>query len=88
MKKELAEYILCLSDTLTNTKQANDRQLYEKYLADAAVLLALVELNTVNDELKQKVDTHERLLSNTWVTSNDEYEIFYEAWSKFKNQLE
>lgn len=87
MKKELAEYILCLSYNLTNTKQASDRQLYEKYLADAGVILALVELNTDKAEIKQKVDSHERLISNTWITNNIEYKVFYEAWRKFKNQL-
>ncbi len=87
MKKELADYILCLSECLAHTKQANDRQYYTMYLADAAVILALVEIESDKKVLKQKVDTHERLICNTWITNEDDYKSFYAAWGKFKRLL-
>lgn len=87
MTKELAEYILCLSKCLANTKQANDRQYYTMYLADAAVILALVEIAYSKEELKEKVDTHERFICNTWIANEDDYNSFYVAWDKFKQLL-
>jgi hypothetical protein len=87
MKEELADYILCLSESLAHTRQANDRPLYEKYLADAAVLLALAERGAGIEELKLKVENHERLLSNTWLIG-DEHKAVFEAWKKFKGLLQ
>jgi hypothetical protein len=86
MKPELADYILCLSESLAHTKQANDRPLYEKYLADAAVLLALAERGTSVEELRRRVKNHERLLSNTWL-AGDEHKAIFEAWEKFNSLL-
>ena len=36
----LTDYILCLSQGLEQTHHANDRPLYQSYLAEAAVMLA------------------------------------------------
>ncbi len=82
MKSELADYILCLSEGLAHTHHANDRPLYEKYLADAAVLLALVERGANVEELRQRVENHERLWSQTWLVG-EEYKSAAEAWKKF-----
>ena len=76
MEEELADYILCLSKSLAHTKQASDRRLYEKYLADAAVLLALAERGASIEELKPKVEGHERLLSNTWLVGDEHESVF------------
>ena len=43
MKKEIAQYVLSLQDAAEKTHRAEDRPIYAKYLADAAVLLALAE---------------------------------------------
>ena len=87
MKEELADYILCLSESLAHTKQAGDRPLYEKYLADAAVLLALAERGASIEELKPKAENHERLLSDTWLVG-DEHKAVSETWKKFKGLLQ
>ncbi|MDQ3820455.1 MAG: hypothetical protein M3362_22625 [Acidobacteriota bacterium] len=87
MKKDLADYILCLSEDLEHTHHANDRPLYEKYLADAAVLLALVERGVDVEELRRRVQNHERLLSNTWLVG-DEHKSVLAAWQKFKTLLQ
>lgn len=82
MKKALAEYILCLLDCLNKTNQANDRQLYEKYLADAGVILASLEVGIDTNELIKKVENHERLVGWSWV---EDYPS--EGWIKFKELL-
>ena len=86
MKTELADYILCLSDSLEHTHHANDRPLYQRYLADAAVLLALVERGADVEELKQRVENHERLWGQTWVVG-EEHVAVSEAWRKFKESF-
>ena len=43
MKTEIAQYILSLRAAASMTHRAEDRGLYETYLAEAAVLLTLVE---------------------------------------------
>jgi len=52
MKKELATYILKLNEAAQTTKRAEDRSLYEKYLASAAVILALVESGAENEVIE------------------------------------
>jgi hypothetical protein len=86
LKSELADYILCLSDSLARTRQANDRPLYEKYLADAAVILAFAEKGADITELKMKIESHERLLSNTWLIGK-EYEEISVKWKRVKSLL-
>ncbi len=87
MKKELADYILCLSESLSHTHHANDRPLYEKYLADAAVLLALAECEADVEELRRRAQNHERLLSNTWLIG-DEHKSVFAAWQRFRTLLQ
>ena len=87
MKAELADYILCLSESLESTHHANDRPLYVKYLADAAVLLALVERGANGEELQRKVENHERLWGQTWLVG-DEHTAVSQAWRKFTDSLE
>jgi hypothetical protein len=57
------------------------------YLAEAGVLLACLEIGINISELRQKVDTHERLLVNTWIADTTAYKTFFEAWNKFKKTL-
>ncbi|HET8670732.1 MAG TPA: hypothetical protein VFM05_08945 [Candidatus Saccharimonadales bacterium] len=86
MKTELADYVLCLSSCAALTKHANDRPLYQHYLADAAVLLASAVHGINREELKQKVELHDRLLSQSWLTG-PEHKVIFEAWARFKNAL-
>ena len=87
MKKELANYILVLSNCLNQTNQANDRQFYQMYLANAGVILASLEVGIDSTELVQKVENHSRLLGQTWIIDEASYKKFYEAWDKFKKLL-
>jgi hypothetical protein len=81
MKTAIADYILCLS---TPTNYANDRPLLEKYLAHAAVLLAMVEKGDSLDKIKQKILDHDRLLSQTWL-EGPEYKKIYQAFEQVKS---
>ena len=86
MKKELAAYILKLNEAAQSTKRAEDRPLYERYLASAAVILALVESGAENNIVKEAVQAHERLWGNTWLV-DDAYKNPSEAWQKVKVML-
>jgi hypothetical protein len=86
MKKELATYILMLNEAAQTTKRAEDRSLYEKYLASAAVLLALVESGAEKEAIQKEVQAHERLWGNTWLV-DDVYKRPSSAWQKVKGVL-
>ena len=86
MKKELATYILKLNESAQLTKQAEDRPLYEKYLASAAVILALVENDAEKETIKNEIESHERLWGNTWLL-DDVYINPSDAWQKVKEAL-
>jgi hypothetical protein len=86
MKNELATYILKLNEATHTTKEAEDRPLYEKYLASAAVILALVESGAEKEMIQNEVQTHERLWANTWL-ADDAYKIPSNAWKKVKKSL-
>lgn len=83
MKAEIAQYILCLRSSASMTNRAEDRSLYEKYLADAAVLLALVETEAPITSIRDAVLSHERLRGITWVV-DDTYKEPSAAWQKVK----
>jgi hypothetical protein len=67
MKKAVAEYILLLRDAKGKTHQAEDRPLYEKYLAGAAVLLALIEKGADKKAITDAFLDHECLWGQTWL---------------------
>ncbi len=81
MKMELAAYILELNDASKNTHQAEDRRLYDKYLASAAVILALTERGAESETIKNEIQAHERLWGNTWLV-DDAYKKPSNAWQK------
>ena len=86
MKKELATYILKLNEAAHTTKRAEDRPLYEKYLASAAVIIALVESGAEKEMIQDEVQTHERLWGDTWLV-DDVYKSPSSAWQKVKEAL-
>ncbi len=86
MKKELATYILKLNEAAKSTKRAEDRPLYEKYLAGAAIILALAESGAAREMIQNEVEAHERLWSNTWLI-DDASKNPSDAWHKVKRAL-
>lgn len=86
MQIEIADYILCPNKCAESSSSANDRPLYVKYLADAAVLLALAEKGAEPNTMKQKLSDHERLLSQTWL-EGPEHEAIFKAFELVKSKL-
>ena len=82
MDKELALFIQDLEFGLQSTNRAEDRQLYERYLASASCILAKVVLGSPQKELFSAIDSNERLWGNTWLidpvvgNNPDSYEKF------------
>jgi len=67
MKKTCARYVLQLSESAAETHRAEDRGIYRSYLADAAVLLALIVSGAAHAEIVGKMEQHERLWGHTWL---------------------
>lgn len=83
MKTEIAQYILSLRAAASATHRAEDRGLYETYLAEAAVLLALAETDAPSTSIEEAVKSHERLWGTTWLV-DDAYKEPSAAWQKVK----
>ena len=86
LKKELSTYILKLYTAAKKTKRVEDRPLYEKYLASAAVILALAEKGAEKEILENEIRAHERLWGNTWLV-DDVYKGPCNAWQEVKKAL-
>lgn len=86
MKKEVAQYILMLKSAAETTHQAEDRPIYEKYLADAAVLLALLEWNSAKDDITNAVSSHERIRGYSWL-KDPVFKESSDAWEAVKKCL-
>ena len=69
MEKELALFIEDLEYGLRNTNRAEDRKLYETYMAYAACILSKVLLGAEKSEIYKAIDTNEKLWGNTWLIS-------------------
>ncbi len=83
MKTVLAEYILKLNDASQKTHRAEDRPLYEKCLAEAGIILSMVELNMDIESIKKEIQSHERLWGIAWLI-DDVKDVPSEAWQKVK----
>ncbi len=86
MADALADYILKLSEAAANTHFSADRPLYEKYLADAAVLLALIVSGADPGQIDDAVKRHERLWGHTWL-QDEVFKKPADAFEVFKGQL-
>ena len=82
-QNEVAEYIFALRDAADATHQAEDRPIYERYLAEAAVLLALIEKDSSKDVIANAVQGHERLRGHTWL-QDPIFEKSSKIWEKVK----
>ena len=82
-QKALVDYILCLSQSLENTHHANDRPLYQSYLAEAAVMLATLMQNPDARQIETLIEGHSRNLGYTWL-AGPEHAAVEKAWSAFQ----
>jgi hypothetical protein len=84
LEQALAAYVLSLERCLASTHRAEDRSTYEKYLADAAGILAsCVAGQSAN--LNSRIEAHERLWGHTWLT-DEVYREAASAWRMVKNE--
>jgi hypothetical protein len=81
MDRAIAAYILVLAESNAKTHTAADRQLYQKYLADAAALLARAVSGASVSDLVPLIRDHERLLGLTWLKGPDHVAVF-KAWQE------
>lgn len=79
----LADYIICLSESAARTHHANDRPLYGMYLADAAMILAMLVKGCESTALHREIERHERLWGQTWLVG-PELAAIRESWQRFK----
>ena len=86
MADAIADYIRNLWEAAGNTNCAADRPLYEKYLADAAVLLALVVTGAELAQIGDAVRHRERLWGRTWL-QDEVYGKPADAFEAIKEQL-
>lgn len=84
--KALADYVSCLSESLAHTAHANDRPLYQLYLADVAVLLALVVRGSESSQLVVRIEQHERIRAQTFL-AGPEHAAIAESWQRFKRAI-
>ena len=82
----LADYVLALSDSLGRTHRAEDRPLYERYLAESAVLLALAVRGTASEALATRVAQHERLWGQTFLVGL-EHQVPAAIWQRVRAAL-
>jgi hypothetical protein len=83
VKAAIAQYVLSLKTAQGATQRAEDRAIYEKYLADAAVILALVETEAPSHLIASAIQQHERLWGHTWL-SDDVYKEPSSKWAAVK----
>ena len=77
----LADYILCLSQSLEHTHHANDRPLYQTYLAESAVMLALLVRDS-DAQIEPLIKSHARTLGYSWLVGPEEAAVS-KAWQTF-----
>ena len=82
----LADYILCLSQSLKQTHHANDRPLYQSYLGDAGVLLAMLLRESDQKKIYAQIELHEHLRGQTWLVG-PEHTAVADAREAFKRAL-
>jgi hypothetical protein len=87
MNREVAEYVLALRDAAGATRQAEDRPIYAKLLADAGVILALVDTGADPTIIADAATAHERLWGHTWL-QDPVFEVPSKAWQEARNRIE
>ena len=78
---ELSKHILDLQYCRDNTSRAEDRNLFGKMLAQAAIISALVETQSSKSRLFDEIETYDRIWSFSypefWEPSHpDSYKLF------------
>ena len=83
MNEDFAKYIEDLHFCAANTHRAEDRELYSKYLAASAYILAELVLGANKNRVLELIKDHERLWGNTWL-QDPIYERASKSYNAFK----
>ena len=83
LKRAMSGYVRILEDCLANTHRAEDRPNYEKYLADAAGILASCVAGEPIANVVRRIEAHERLWGHTWL-QDPIYRKAESAWHTVK----
>lgn len=83
IEKAVVRYILDLSESADATHHAEDRPVYESYLADAAFLFALVVDGAEKAKIEEYIQGHERLWGHSWL-QDPVYKKPRESFEKIK----
>jgi hypothetical protein len=86
MNRKIAYYVLMLRDAVGETHQAQDRPIYAKLIAEAGVLLALVDTTADSKIIVEAVTAHERLWGYTWL-KDPVFEKPSKAWQEVRTEL-
>jgi hypothetical protein len=86
LTERIARYVLGLEECASKTKRAEDRGIYQLYLADAAVLLAMAVAGQAN-AVRGRLEAHERLWGHTW-PQDEVYRIAQKRWAEVKHAFD
>ncbi len=84
LKLALARFISEIDQRAGCTSQAEDRPLYDKFLAGAAIIMAKVEQD---EPIGSDICSMERLFGHTWFRDEEAYARIYTEWDCFKGLL-
>jgi hypothetical protein len=80
----LVRFISEIEQQADCTCEAEDRPLYDKFLAKTAIIIAKVEQDK---RIGNDVDTMERLFGHTWFRDEKAYKRIYAEWDIFKGDV-
>ena len=80
----LSNLVLLIRKKHDNPEYAEDRSVYDSYMAYAAIILAKAVQEA---PLQEDIDSMERVFGRTWLKSEESYREIYQAWDKFKKLL-
>lgn len=84
LSSALSRFVSETKHLMDATHEAEDRRIYEMYLAYAGVILAkVIQEQGVGNE----ISSMERLFGNTWLKDGDAYSKLYATWDEFKRLL-
>jgi hypothetical protein len=86
LKRAVAAYVYALEDCLANTHRAEDRSLYEKYLANAAGILPSCVGGEPIANVVRRIEAHERLWGHAWL-QDPIYRKAASAWGTVKEEV-
>ncbi|MGB8352811.1 MAG: hypothetical protein WCD79_02900 [Chthoniobacteraceae bacterium] len=80
----LSRFAIEAKRLLDETHQAEDRNIYESFFAQAGVIQAKIERD---QDFRDSINTMDRLFGNSWLKDESAYRHVYSTWDLFKSLL-